>query len=244
MRIYKDCYELMSEIFRDVLEMGIKVHPHSMQNKVVKDDTNFATKEIIAYDYCLLSRDRVENLFLFDPTAKPWCKAEHQERVDPLFDNPGEAWKLRPDTWSQFLNSEGQFDYAYGSRLNRPEAIDLVVEELVANPDSRQAILSIWDRQIDIHNLGGKKRIPCSIYYQILVREGKVQIIYHQRSADVVTHFGNDIWLAWQMMEYFTMLLKARGLQVVSGYLYHNIGSLHVYNKDIPTLEACVKSLR
>lgn len=244
MRVYKDCYELMSEIFRDVLEMGIKVHPNSMQNKVVKDDTNFATKEIIAYDYCLLSRNRPEFLFMFDPNAKDWCRAEHSERVNPCTENPGQAWTLRPDVWKQFLNDKGEFDYTYSDRLNRNESIDSVVEELVKNPDSRQAILAIWDRQIDPYNLGGKARIPCSIYYQILIREGRVNIIYNQRSADVVTHFGNDIWLAWQMMDYITRVLRDRKLDVATGYLYHNIGSLHVYNKDIPTLESCVKNLR
>ncbi len=243
MRIYKDCHELISEIYRDVLEMGIKVHPNSMQNKIVKDDTNFATKEVIGYDYCLLSLDKVENLFRFDPTAKPWCDAEFSERINPTIDNPGSAWKMRPDVWTQFLNEKLEFDYTYGDRLNRNESIDEVVNELLFNPDSRQAILAIWDRNIDVHNLGGKRRIPCSIYYQILIREGKLHIIYAQRSADVVTHFGNDIYLAWQMGRYFTRLLKSQGLDIEQGYLYHNIGSLHVYNKDIPKLEECVKSL-
>lgn len=243
MRIYKDCHQLISEIYRDILEMGVKVHPHSMQNKIVKDDDNFATKEIIAYDYCLLSIDKLESLFLFDPRAMDWCIEEFSERVNTIINNPGIAWKLRKDIWEQFLNPEGKFDYTYGERLNANHSLDLVIEELTRNPDSRQAILSIWDRQVDIENLGGKKRIPCSIYYQLLIREKKVHIIYNQRSADAVTHFGNDILLAWKMGWYITLCLKARGLDVEQGYLYHNIGSLHVYNKDLKKLEACVQSL-
>jgi len=44
MRIYGNCYELMSEIFREVWEMGSIVRPNSMQNKIVKDDDNYITK--------------------------------------------------------------------------------------------------------------------------------------------------------------------------------------------------------
>lgn len=243
MRIYQDCYQLVSEVFRDLLEMGIKVHPHSMQNKVVKDDQNFSTLEITNYDYCLLSLDKVENLFLMDPTAKNWADQEFWERMDPTMDNPGKAYKLRPQIWDQFLNDKGEFDYTYSDRFNHNESIDKVVMELTSNPDSRQAILSIWDRQIDINGLGGKFRIPCSMYYQILIRENKLHVIYSQRSADAVIHFGNDIYLAWQLGRYLTRLIGTEILGLTQGYLYHNIGSLHVYNKDLKTLETCIQNL-
>lgn len=243
MRIYNDCYDLMSEICRDVLEMGVKVHPNSMQNKRVVGNDLFSTKEVIAYDYCLLSLARPDYLFVFDNDSVEWTKAELKERINPLAGNPGEAWMKRPNTWAQFLNSLGQFDYTYSERLNSNRSLATVIEELSKNPDSRQAILSIWDRRVDIHNVGGKARIPCSIYYQILVRDSQVNIIYNQRSADVVTHFGNDIWLAWNLMEYITTSLVNLGLSVVPGYLYHNIGSLHVYQKDIQLLESWITNL-
>lgn len=225
--------------------MGIVVKPNSMQNKVVKGDVAFETKEINNYNYCLLSLDKVEYLFLMDPSAKDWADAEFWERMDPTTDNPGVAWKKRIHIWEQFLNEKKEFDYTYSRRFNEYESIDRVVTELKRNPDSRQAILSIWDRGIDIQGLGGAFRIPCSIYYQVLIREGKLHIIYNQRSADAVTHFGNDIYLAWQLGKYLTRLLANNGLShLTQGYLYHNIGSLHVYNKDLETLQTCVRNLK
>ena len=66
MRIYANSYELMSEIFREVWEMGHIAHPNSMQNKDVKDDDNFSTKEITNYSYCLTTIFKEKYLFFTD----------------------------------------------------------------------------------------------------------------------------------------------------------------------------------
>jgi len=237
MRIYSDCYELMSELFREVWEMGHIVHPNSMQNKVVKDDEQFSTKEITNYSYCLTRLHKVDFLFFADERAKEWAKAEFAERVSFDYKNPGEAWKIRKELWEQFLNRQGEFDYAYNKRMKI--SLHAVINELERNPDSRQAIISIWDPKIDVYGLGGITRVPCSIYYQILVRDGKVNIIYNQRSADVVTHFGNDVYLAFKLMEYV-----AHAIGIKPGHLFHNIGSLHAYKKDWTQLKQCIKDIQ
>ena len=241
MRIYANARQLMSEIFRDVLEMGIKVHPHSMQNKIVEGDENFATLEITNYGYCLTAIPDEDYLFLFEDT-KAWCQAELAERVSPTPVNPGEAWKLRPETWAQFMVG-GKFEYTYNQRFNSYGGLVKILNEIHKNPDSRQLILSVWDRS-DVHFLGGKSRVPCSIYYQFLLRNGKLDIIYNQRSADVVTHFGNDIWLAFNLMKWVVdQVNSAWNMGIHYGWLYHNIGSLHCYNKDLNTLKQCVDEI-
>lgn len=230
MRIYENCYELMSEIMREVWEMGKIVHPHSMQNKKVKDDENFRTKEIINYSYCLKTLDQVDELFRFSPESRGWVNAELNERVNQEKLNPGQAWKIRLETWQPFLNNLGMFDYTYSERIGN--SLERIISELSTNPDSRQCILSIWDRVIDIRFLGGVKRVPCSVYYQFLLRDGKLNIIYNQRSADVVTHFGNDVWLAYNLGAW-----AAEQINVPMGDLFHNITSLHCYAKDWETLK-------
>lgn len=237
MRIYANAYELMSEVFREVWEMGHIIHPNSMQNKVVKDDDDFSTKEITNYSYCLTTVFKRGFLFYADPSAKDWADAEFEERVATQYTNPGTAWKERAEIWKQFLNEKGEFDYAYHDRIEK--SLNLVIEELKKNPDSRQAIISIWDPNIDPKGLGGEFRVPCSMYYQILVRNERVHIVYNQRSADVVTHFGNDVYLAWRLMEYV-----AEKINILPGYLYHNIGSLHAYKKDWPTLKRCIQDIK
>ena len=106
-----------------------------------------------------------------------------------------------------------------------------VIELLKRDNDTRKAVLPIF-HGTDLRFLDGSKRIPCSMYYDFLIRQnGKgekvLHICYHQRSSDFVTHFGNDVYLAWRLMEYV-----AKEVGVKPGYLYHTIDSLHTYQKD------------
>lgn len=237
MRVYADCYELMSEIFREVWEMGHIVHPNSMQNKLVKGDDSYATKEITNYSYCLTSLNKARYLFMSDSRSKEWADAEFLERITYNHINPGEAWKLRHNVWKEFINRKGQFDYSYNERISI--SLDKVIVQLLDNNDSRQAIIAIWDPNEDIDGLGGKYRVPCSMYYQFLIRDGQLNIIYNQRSADVVTHFGNDVYLAHKLMSYVADMVFVK-----PGYLFHNIGSLHSYKKDWPKLKETIADIR
>lgn len=238
MRIYANCYELMSEIFREVWEMGHVVHPASMQNKDVRNDSDYITKEIINYSYCLTNLFKVDYLFFADPRAKAWADAEFEERVNPKYKNPGVAWSLRKHIWQEFLNQDGMFDYSYNERIGI--SLMWVIDELQKNPDTRQAIISIWDAEKDIVWIGGSKRVPCSMYYQFFIRDGGLHITYNQRSADVVTHFGNDVYLAWKLMGYVAKELEG----VKEGHLFHNIGSLHSYKKDWTQLKQCIEDIK
>lgn len=241
MRIYTDCYELMSEMGRDLWEMGSIVTPKSYQNKNIEGNDDFITKELICKQYCLTSMEEVTCLFAYDQRSVEWTKAELAERLNetgwPI--NPGKAWELRKDLWEQFLVTRHlakKFDYSYNERIwwmsptQRDGNLRLIIDELKRNPDTRQAVL-MMHHPSDTQYIGGKNRVPCSMYYNFMVRtingEKQVNIVYHQRSADFVSHFGNDVYLAWMLMEYV-----AAELQVKPGYLYHTIDSLHAYKKD------------
>ena len=241
MRIFQNCKELVSEIRRDVWEMGVMVKPNSMQNKVIKGDPNFYTKEIINYTYSLLSMEDSDVLFL-DKQSADWAESEFLERISlnefGLPHNPGKAWRIREEVWKEFLvrfmNGKEGFDYSYSERFQEFASIQRIIGEICVNPDSRQLILSVWDRH-DILNIGGTRRVPCSIYYQFMVRDGKIVVIYNQRSCDVVTHFGNDVYLAWLLGKYV-----AANTNYEMGRLVHNIASLHCYAKDFPKLQEAI----
>lgn len=233
MRIYQNAYELMSEMGRDLWEMGQLVKPKTYQNKVIEGDEQMQTKELICKQYCLTDLPDSKWLFIFSQ-CKTWADSELWERLNGnAFTNPGIAYKLRSDMWEQFLNSEGKFDYTYPERLHRivdedgNDNLNSVIQLLRNDPDTRKAVLSIYDAKNDCQYYDGSRRIPCSMYYNFLIREGKVNLVYHQRSSDYVQHFGDDVFLAWGLMEHV-----ARELKLPVGYLYHTIDSLHVYKKD------------
>ena len=242
MRIYSNSFELMSEMGRELNSYGQIVKPKTYQNKVIEGNEDFITKELICQQYCLTSLGDPVWLFVFSH-SKEWADAEFQERIDTSdIINPGKAWELRKGLWEQFLVN-GKFDYTYNERM---VILPYTIQLLKSDSDTRKAVLPIFNGNGEDDTLyyHGNKRIPCSMYYDFLIRQnGKgekvLHICYHQRSSDFAQHFGNDIYLAWRLMEYV-----AQEVGVKPGYLYHTIDSLHIYKKDWHFLSCNLEDLK
>lgn len=242
MRIYSNSFELMSEMGRELNSYGQIVKPKTYQNKVIEGNEDFITKELICQQYCLTSLGDPVWLFVFSH-SKEWADAEFQERIDTSdIINPGKAWELRKDLWEQFLVN-GKFDYTYNERM---VILPYTIQLLKSDSDTRKAVLPIFNGNGEDDTLyyQGNKRIPCSMYYDFLIRENSrrekvLHICYHQRSSDFAQHFGNDIYLAWRLMEYV-----AQEVGVKPGYLYHTIDSLHIYKKDWHFLSCNLEDLK
>jgi hypothetical protein len=227
MRIYKNCKEAMSEIKREVAEMGTEVRLKTYQDKNIEGNPDYYTKELLCYSY-MIHEPKDKDSLLEGKTADEllWSKAEFQERIGKEKLNPGLAWPFRKWIWLPFIQKDGKFSYTYSERIG--DQVDKVISMLKDNPNSRNAIISIWDRQIDQDRIGGKQRVPCSMFFQLLIRNGKLNMIYNIRSNDVMTHWCFDIWMAISLQEYIAEKL---GLEI--GNFYQTIGSLHAYNKDL-----------
>lgn len=242
MRIYSNSFELMSELGRELNSYGQTVKPKTYQNKVIEGKEDFITKELICQQYCLTSLGDPVWLFVFSH-SKEWADAEFKERINTSeVINPGKAWELRKDLWEQFL-VDGKFDYTYNERM---AILPYTIQLLSSDSDTRKAVLPIFNGNGEDDTLyyHGNKRIPCSMYYDFLIRQnGKgekvLHICYHQRSSDFAQHFGNDIYLAWRLMEYV-----AQEVGVKPGYLYHTIDSLHIYKKDWHFLSCNLEDLK
>lgn len=221
MRIYTDFKIALNEIKRDLAEMGIDVHPQTMQDKFVANDEAFATKELQNYIYTVV--DACDSLSQLNP-VQPWADYEFLERINGQQQNPGTAWRYRDEVWNEFLH-DGKFSYSYGERIG--DQISTLANELMIHPDSRQIYLSIWNPELDPYRIGGKQRVPCSLGYLFQVRGGKLHITYFMRSCDFATHMQNDMYLATKLMKYMSDLIDVK-----PGNFTHFIGSLHIYKKD------------
>lgn len=299
MRIYTDYKEVISEIKRDLVEMWQPISTYSMQNKVIEWDTDYETKEITNYSFCLSNFDNIEDMIdypefekaeinridkyfeshkfedyrdymqdkyqiilveiddiklIWKKLLKIWLKEDFLERVAQDV-NPWDARKIRPWVWDEFLwihqyVDERTFDYTYSERIH---LFDLL-KEIQQHPTSRQYVFNIWDRE-DRFGVNGKRRIPCSLNYQVLIRPNgeindkgesimAVNLIYNMRSCDYLTHFPIDIIQAVNLLKYITVHLnnqenfkeydttKWHDTYAV-GKLYYNCASLHLYKKDL-----------
>jgi thymidylate synthase len=99
-----------------------------------------------------------------------------------------------------------------------------VVRTLVKDPDSRQAVMTFWER-----NPPESRDIPCTISHEYLLRSGHLHLIANMRS--------NDIWLGWPydifsftMMALFIALHLPDNIQL--GWIYLNVGSQHLYQTN------------
>ena len=223
MRIYKNFTEAIPEIKRDVVEMGIKCHPHSYQDKDISNNPDFETLELQNYIYTVVEPKSND----LSP-SQPWANVEWGERVSGISGrtmNPGFAWRERVEVWEEFLVN-GVFAYTYSSRFSRREQVKKIIKRIKDDPDSRQLFISVWDIS-DIEKLGGISRVPCTLGYQIQIRKGALNITYLQRSCDLATHFVNDVWMAHEMQSFL-----AHATEWKIGTFTHWIGSLHLFKKD------------
>lgn len=224
MRFYKNFYEVNSEVMRDLAEMGTLVKPKTMQNKSIEGNPDFYTKELQNYCYTILNPlDVINNPH--EKVHKLWADAEFAERTCGKPINPGNAWQLRSEVWTQFLDENGYFDYTYANRMWA--TLEEVIETLSKDHDTRRAFLPIFV-DTDCFCADKEMRIPCTLGYQFQIRDGKLNMTYMMRSCDIMTHFANDVYLACKLMKY---VADAVGVEV--GHFTHFICSLHAYQKDL-----------
>jgi len=249
MRIFKDFHEAHGEISRDLKEMGIRVDNTMMQDK----EGSFPTLELLNYGYTVIN----PRLGQLKPT-QPWAETEWGDRVKAIMGHPsplGTAWRTRSDDkmdWSNFIEFDGRplpsgvslseametanemvksdpirLAYSYGERFACNDQVLRVIRELRRNSNSRQLYIAMWDPQQDSERLG-KRRVPCSIGWHLINRNGELHMTYVMRSCDFVTHWQNDVWLAVKLLEFI-----CGKTQSTPGRFSQVIFSFHVYEKDV-----------
>jgi thymidylate synthase len=174
-----------------------------------------------------------------------YIEQEFIDRISGVAMNPGNAWKLRSGLWNEFMH-DGKFAYTYSERMAYQVA--RIIRELRERPDTRQAIITIhsylgatgpvlnehgavvFEPSEDMESMGGASRVPCSMYYQLMIRERKLDLVYTMRSCDFLNHFPVDIMLALRLQSWAALTL---GYEV--GTFTYFTGSLHAYAKDMET---------
>lgn len=125
---------------------------------------------------------------------------------------------------------------AYGTRIFGGELSqwEQVKSILMRDPDSRQAVISIYQpRDLFSSSLD----IPCTCVLQYFIRNGQLNAITYMRSNDIYLGMPYDIFS-------FTMLQEMLSLElnVTLGSYTHMVGSLHVYEKHFNIFDSLVET--
>jgi thymidylate synthase len=109
-----------------------------------------------------------------------------------------------------------------------------VVSKLSDDPDSRQAVVTIWSP-----SPRDSKDIPCTVSLQFLVRNNVIHCYASMRSSDV--------WLGWPYDAFtFSMMTLYVALHLSSrpdlGRLHLCVGSQHIYERHFTKAESLLES--
>jgi len=114
---------------------------------------------------------------------------------------------------------------AYGTRIRGQWS--MVLDELRKDHDSRRAVMTIYDGRSDLGR--DVKDIPCTLSFQFLIRDDKLNMITTMRSNDVYRG------LPYDLMQFGALLCAtAQVLGLQPGTYYHRVGSFHLYETDVP----------
>jgi thymidylate synthase len=124
--------------------------------------------------------------------------------------------------FKNYTEDNGIFHGAYGPRTNGQ--YDIIIDRLKADPDTRQAVVTIWNPQYDLQHM--KRDYPCTILHQFRIRNNKLNMSVYMRS--------NDVWLgaAYDFFQFTRVqLAMASVLGIEPGTYNHHVGSLHIYEQ-------------
>lgn len=117
----------------------------------------------------------------------------------------------------------------YGHRMFRgsathPSQWNRIVDLLKRDPDSRRAVIDLFDATIDLDS--DSKDVPCANLVQFLIREGKLLVFVSMRSNDAIWGLPYDVFLFTMFQELMAVEL---GLEL--GPYYHSATSMHLYER-------------
>ena len=159
------------------------------------------------HDHVLSYSEFVEKIKTDGFFAKKWGE------LGPIYGRQWRDW--RKHRWDK-IDMDSHIEYV--------DQIENLIDGLKNNPDSRRHIVSAWN----VGELNDMVLPPCHYGFQCYVADGKLSLMWNQRSVD--TFLG----LPFNIASYGTLLLL---LCEETGYrpgdLIGNLGDVHLYNNHI-----------
>lgn len=177
----------------------------------------------------------------------PWGQSADRSRIDPVtVDDPGPD-RIFDHTYAQryWPKLAGKYSGGIIPKERLPWSpmkgiyfkygdLDDVVQELIEDPTTRQAILPVFFPEDTGHRPGRRK--PCSLFYHFMLVHNQLDISYQLRSCDLTHHFRDDIYLTVRLLLWMLEQLKIRDPgpwgPIISGNLVMQISNLHCFVND------------
>ena len=163
-------------------------------------------------------KGRTDIQYLRDNNCKIWDgDYEKSGRTD------GQLGPIYGKQWRNWVSQKFNVAKGEGYLLEIDQIAKLIVD-LKKNPDSRRLMVSAWN----VGELDEMTLPPCHYGFQCYVSEGKLSLMWNQRSVD------SFLGLPFNIASYATLLLllcEETGLK--PGELIGNLGDVHLYKNHI-----------
>ena len=204
---------------------------HNMYWRIVRDGVDFAgTKalfnvgfEIVHPAANTIFNSRVDRNWSIDYAEAEWqWYLSGNRSIYKL----GNLYGKVPAIWKRMADPNGDVNSNYGWQWKRNAQLDMVVEMIKQNPETRQAAISIYDgKEITSYAFD----TPCTYAVQFTVLNNKLNMSVVMRSNDIWYGFCND---QYQFSNLQLLVAQRTGYDV--GTYYHFAHNLHLYNDKLP----------
>ena len=144
---------------------------------------------------------------------------------DPKVSTLGDIYGKVPEIWKRMADADGKVNSNYGYQWDRNGQLDMVLEMLKHNKDTRQACISIYDgKEISDYAFD----TPCTYAVQFTIVNNRLDMCVTMRSNDLWYGFCNDQYQFSKLQE-----LMAFRLDIETGTYYHFAHNMHLYNDKI-----------
>jgi thymidylate synthase len=123
--------------------------------------------------------------------------------------------------------TDGTLGPVYGVQwrnFNGVDQITKLIREIKKNPSSRRLMVNAWNAA----DLDDMALPPCHYGFQVYINDGKMDLMWNQRSADVFLGLPYDL-----AMYGLLLLMLAKGTNYIPGQLIVSLGDCHLYNNHI-----------
>ena len=214
---------IRNKVFRNANEAYEYIH-----DRILQDGVEFANTKAL-FNVGFYITDPMDNKIINKERnwKQEYAEAEWQWYLSGN-NNIAELGRLygkTPEIWKRMADDKGNVNSNYGWQWERNSQLDMVIEMLKQNKETRQAAISIYDGK-EITDYAHDT--PCTYAVQFT--------ILHDRLDMCVTMRSNDLWYGFCNDQYcFSMLqgLVAHELGIETGVYYHFAHNMHLYNDKI-----------
>jgi len=137
--------------------------------------------------------------------------------------------KIKTD--DKFAKQWGELGPVYGKQwrdVNGIDQLENLITGLISNPDSRRHLVDSWS----VEDLDQMTLPPCHYSFQCYVADGKLSLMWNQRSADLF------LGVPFNISSYgLLLLLLCKETRLEPGELVGNFGDVHLYKNHLEQAE-------